>query len=119
MCKPCYQTKVKAFLDYPWQEDSEIEFVALLNQNRDSMARDLSGSKDYLRRMSIENGKAKLVIFVDSYKESAEKPMHLDGTVIVDVATCKMLRFEGKATDMPAMGQGMTISAAQFTIQHK
>jgi hypothetical protein len=76
-------------------------------------------AKGTAKLLSIENGKAKLAVSVDSYKDKVEKPMHLDGTVTVDAATCKMLRFEGKASDLPAMGQGMTVSSAQFTIEKK
>jgi hypothetical protein len=76
-------------------------------------------AKGTAKLVSIENGKAKLAILVHSFKDKIEKPMHLEGTVIVDAATCKMLRFEGKATELPPMGGGMTVTSASFVIEHK
>jgi hypothetical protein len=76
-------------------------------------------AKGTAKLLSIENGKAKLAILVDSFKDKVEKPMHLEGTVVLDAATCKMLRFEGKATELPPMGGGMTVTSASFVIEHK
>lgn len=51
-----YREKVLAFLDCVWQEDAEIEFIKLLDENRDHIltASD-SVIKDYLRRLWKEN----------------------------------------------------------------
>ena len=52
-----YKQEVLKFIDYPWQEDTEIEFTSLLDQYRDQI---LSSSsefiKDYLQRMNATNG---------------------------------------------------------------
>jgi len=42
-----YKEKVINFLDYPWQEDSEIEFVNLVNQYRNKI---LNASIDEIKR---------------------------------------------------------------------
>jgi len=76
--------------------------------------------KGTAKLLSVENGKATIAVAIDSFAANVEKPMHMEGTVVSDAATGKMLRFEAKATDLIGMGgPGMTVASAQFTIEHK
>ena len=51
-----YNEKVLTFLDYPWQEDIEIEIVELLNEYRDDIENGLDYVvKDYIERVVKEN----------------------------------------------------------------
>jgi hypothetical protein len=71
-----------------------------------------------VKLLSIENDKAKLSLTVDNFIEGTEKPMHIDGTVTVSATNGKLLRFEGKAKDLPGAG-GMSVSAADFVMEKK
>jgi hypothetical protein len=76
-------------------------------------------TKGTVKLLSLDGGKAKLSLTVDAYSESADKPMHLDGNVTLDASNGKLLHFDGKAKDIPGMGQGPAISSADFTMDHK
>ncbi|MFI5387043.1 MAG: hypothetical protein ACHQ50_13090 [Fimbriimonadales bacterium] len=77
-------------------------------------------SSGTVKLLSLDAGKAKLELSVDVYTDGAEKPMHVDGTTLVDSANGKMLRFEGKAANLPTnAAQGVTISSATFLIEKK
>ncbi len=74
--------------------------------------------KGTAKLIGIDAGKAQISITADSFTDGAEKPTHVEGMSTIDAATGKLVRFEGKATDLPAMGApGMTISTATFVIE--
>lgn len=75
-------------------------------------------SKGSVKLASLENGKATLDISVDNFTEGSDEPMHVEGTAVVDASSGKMLKFHGTAKGIPS-GQGMTISSAEFTMEHK
>lgn len=74
--------------------------------------------KGTVKLLSLEDGKAKLSIVLDSFSEDAEKPMHVEGTATVHIATSRLLSFEGTATNLPAI-KGISVSTAKFSMQHK
>lgn len=76
-------------------------------------------SKGTVKLLSIDGGKAKFTISVDTYTEGVEKPMHMDGNLTADAANGKMLHFDGKVKDLPVQGQGMSVTAADFVMDHK
>jgi hypothetical protein len=75
-------------------------------------------SKGTVKLLSVENEKAKIAISVDNYIEGADKPMHVDGTVTVNASNGKLIRFEGKAKDLPG-SQAMPVTAADFVMEKK
>lgn len=59
-----YREKVLAFLDCVWQEDAEIEFIELINENRENILTASDGViKNYLRKLWKEN-EAQVVLSV-------------------------------------------------------
>lgn len=76
-------------------------------------------TKGSAKLVSVEGGKATLAVVIDNYTEGNEQPMHLDGKVVVDAATSKMLHFEGNATNIPAEGNGPAISKADFKMDRQ
>jgi len=68
-----YKDKVLEFLNHPWQEDREIEFVALIDENSDKI---MVGSdftvKLYLQRLYEENKNALIISASDSFVTSLE-----------------------------------------------
>ncbi len=51
-----YTQQVLDFIDYPWQEDNEIEFVSLLDEYREEIEKNIKYDiKNYLKSMNKEN----------------------------------------------------------------
>ena len=65
---PEFKTKLDAFLDHPWQEDKEIEFVELLSQNRRTMyGASEKQSRDYITRLAKQLTGAHLSVVSDKF----------------------------------------------------
>ncbi len=65
---PEFKTKLDAFLDHPWQEDKEIEFVELLSQNRRTMyGASEKQSRDYITRLAKQLTGAHLSMVSDKF----------------------------------------------------
>jgi hypothetical protein len=75
-------------------------------------------SKGTVKLVSLDGGNAKIAISVDNYIDGSPKPMHLDGTATLKASTGKLVKFEGKATDI-AGAPGMSVSTASFVMEHK
>jgi len=60
-----YKERVLEFLNYPWQEDSEIEFISLIEENRENILMSPTNgiTKHYLKRL-WEGNRAQLLPFV-------------------------------------------------------
>ena len=51
-----YKEKLFTFLDHPWQEDTEIQLIALFDEYRDDMKDNPDGcARNYLNSMVKEN----------------------------------------------------------------
>ncbi len=74
--------------------------------------------KGTVKLLSLDDGRAKIEIVVDSFTEGSEKPMHLEGVATVHAATCRLLSFEGTAKNLPSV-KGVTITSAKFSMEHK
>ncbi|HVT11495.1 MAG TPA: hypothetical protein VHE55_04450 [Fimbriimonadaceae bacterium] len=74
--------------------------------------------KGTVKLLSLDDGRAKLEIVVDSFTEGADKPMHLEGVATVHAATCRLLSFEGTAKNLPSI-KGVAITTAKFSMEHK
>lgn len=54
--KECFNATVIEFMDHPWQEDVEIEFVALVDEYRERILGSSSKmTRNYLRSLSENN----------------------------------------------------------------
>lgn len=71
--KTNYKDKVLEFLNHPWQEDREIEFCNLIDENSDKImiASDFT-IKLYLQRLYKENKDALMIWASDSFVDSLE-----------------------------------------------
>jgi len=68
-----YKEKILGFLNRPWQEDKEIEFVNLVDENSDKImvASDFT-IRLYLQRLYKENKQALLIWASESFINSLE-----------------------------------------------
>lgn len=71
---------------------------------------------------SVADGVAKLISHMEITPAKAEKPMKLDVTTYLDVATAKPNRLEGTATDLPADvagSGGPPVESVKFVMERK
>lgn len=69
-----YKDKVLEFLNHPWQEDREIEFVNLVDENSDKiMVASAFTIKLYLQRLYKGNEKDLLIWTSESFLNSLEE----------------------------------------------
>lgn len=64
-----YQEKVLTFLDHPWQEDREIEFLSLIEENREKILNAPTDgiTKYYLKRLWEGNREQLLDLVSDHF----------------------------------------------------
>lgn len=68
-----YKEEILEFLDFLWQEDTEIEFINLINEYRDRIETASDGAiKDYLRRVYAANEGVLMVRTSESFMNLLE-----------------------------------------------
>jgi len=69
-----YKQKIKKFVDFPWQEDTEIEFVQLIKEylEKYSQASDATW-QDYLKRLYETNKSSMVQLVSDEFLRQLEK----------------------------------------------
>lgn len=68
-----YVQSVVNFIDYPWQEDTEIEFVSLIDQYRDKILKsDNTTIKNYLNQMKEQLTGSALQFVSDKFIEDLD-----------------------------------------------
>jgi hypothetical protein len=75
-------------------------------------------AKGTVKLESVTDGKARLLINIEVSFADAEKPVKVTAHSTVDVASGKVDRTEGTATNLPPMGQA-SFRAVQFSIERK
>lgn len=74
--------------------------------------------KGVAKLVSVEGGVATVFVTAEKWTDKIDKPMKFEGTSTIDTATTTLIKFEGKATDMPSMGAGApTITSATFLME--
>lgn len=72
-----------------------------------------------VKLVTLTSSRAELFISVDSFSDEVPKPAHVEGTATVDAKTGRLIRFEGKATNLHDQGSNVTVPSATFTLEKK
>jgi hypothetical protein len=107
------------FMRYAWMmAGRELKVGETIPINVEPTAESKTRVGGTVKLESIANGVATVISALEVAPEGATKPLRMNTTAQMDVATMKPNRIEGKATDLPSMGGQMPeIQSMEFIME--